>query len=256
MNSELSKSGWRIVQRLFGGEQTADARVDRKLSACLAEYTRLWEEVRTKWESQQQLTNQLVYLTAAMVAVSWFILGRRQELNESELAWAEKAWLGIPFLFSTMALLIAYHDRGIRQIASYVYKWLRPRVEELIEVSPGRRDVSSHVWHWDVYWYAEVQRGPNTPNSLEKVWLLVSDFLYSGAKYGLPITVSGGSLLLWAAQADDKGLWWIGFAGAALITGLAIVAGAFESVRYLEIRNVALDHERALSPIEEPDSGE
>jgi hypothetical protein len=219
----------------------------------------LWEEVRKKWESQQQLTNQLVYLTVALAAVSWFILregfrideaassntGTSGLLDESSLEWARRAWLVIPFLYSTLGLLIAYHDRGIRQIAAYVYEWLRPEVEALVQASAHGSSISRHVWHWDIFWYPELVQGermrPMSP--LVRVISIITNFWYSGAKYGLILVPCVGALGLWILQANEQGLWWIGFGGAATITVMAVFSGAFESLMYIRIaRDVAAQH--------------
>ena len=226
-----------------------------KLDACLSEYTRLWAEVRQKWESQQHLTNQLVYLTVALAAVSWFILSQggpassgsgqnaSNVLDRSSLEWARRAWLAIPFLFSTMGLLVAYHDRGIRLIAAYVYGWLRPQVEQLIADSPASPG-DYHVWHWDVFWYPElgaIGDAPKDPLPI-RAWSLFTDFWYSGAKYGLTLVPSAGALALWAVEAQDKGLWWIAFGLSAALVLVAMLAGAFESWMYIRVRRIAVQH--------------
>jgi len=222
-----------------------------KLSACLTEYVRLWEEVRAKWATQQQLTNQIVYLAAGLVTVSWFILdGKSSHKGEDALIWAERVWLAAPILFSTLSLLVAYHDRGIRQIARYVYEWLRPVVEdEVRRTSP--RALDPHIWHWDVFWYPELglpqpSRGPRTTRTQD--FERFTDLVYSAAKYGLAFMISAVSLILWAIQADSRGfwnLWWVAFVADSIIVLGVLGVGAFEQLRYLDIRRVAREHQAA-----------
>jgi hypothetical protein len=180
-----------------------------EFEALLTEYRSLRREILNRLTSQQQTINFAIALIAAVFAIRQLLpIFGDTGLNAEAL---RPIYILLSIAFSAFALMYAEHDYMMADIATYINRHLRPRMERILDKMPN---TSPGIWEWDEF------RDQAHYRSFMATSLY---FVMSASRYAIT-TIPGFSLLLiyWLGResGDDIPLWEVSLFVFAVVLAL------------------------------------